>query len=107
MLSFLIFVICMLAVALAFLVWSFWPVLHGKDFTPFERDVEEQERREFQAKLTALSLARRNGSDFTRFERQVEEQERREFQEALRTANKFIATTRANAMRIADPCSGC
>lgn len=49
MLSFLIFVICLLAACLAFLVWSFWPVLQGKDFTRFERDVEEQERREFQA----------------------------------------------------------
>lgn len=51
MLSFLIFLVCMLAACLAFLVWSFWPVLHGKDFTRFERAVEEQERREFSKAL--------------------------------------------------------
>lgn len=53
MLSFLIFLVCMLAACLAFLVWSFWPVLHGKDFTRFERQSEEQERREFLASVAA------------------------------------------------------
>lgn len=59
MLSFLIFVICMLVACLSFLLWSFWPVLHSKDFTRFERAVEEQERREFQA---GLGRIRRSGS---------------------------------------------
>lgn len=63
MLSFLIFVICMLACMLAFLVWSFWPVLHGRDFTRFERDMEAWERAEAAkhfAGNAAFIAARRN-----------------------------------------------
>lgn len=61
MLSFLIFLVCMLAACLAFLLWSFWPVLHGSDFTRFERQAEQQEAADFWRGIDTL---RRSSSDY-------------------------------------------